>query len=582
MKKLLAIAAVLPYIFTHVLANRDQLIRHGVSLTPDRQSAVGIANWVSVLSTSLHYRFFTQLLGDLESRNWCTYMAESETAEQRLANGAERAGDTCPVMISTSGQTVRQIGHHKMLSTCAGFCFPVIGTYNYTASTEDNYCRAKNVLGYAEPQYNKFWTIPVVKDLDYEYHARYSSFRSTWQKYWIEKVLDRAPALNGESSPWIIFTSGAMGVGKGYVMKWMSNEGYFGLEDVVHVDPDFFKSVMPEKDGYVTKSSAADAATNCHRESGTMMELAVRQAMLTGKHIWEDGSLRDADWYGKRFEDIRNVKQGGPKYRIAIVHIVPESQDQLLAQVKERAKIEGRGLDEWRVLASWTDSTNAVDRLKGQTDFFVRVQNTPGKEPQIIELSQNGRMKQADDMWKIFKDTLGADALQGTLLRERTSVKTGAGRKYQSLKNRGQFSRACELVKKMPLPRTPEEFKDLVAQTKSDLAGWDGAVLRLWDEVQNSKGDSWKRCLETADFLVSIPSYAEIVSPTELHNDMLSSSKQKASQRMLIEGRVKITYEKNGWLYVERTASPESHEGPEANYEVSGWISPSTEMLVIK
>ena len=42
-------------------------------------------------------------------------------------------------------------------------------------------------------------------------------------------------------SPWIVFTCGPMGAGKGYVLSWMSRHGYFPLEDCVHIDPDHFK-----------------------------------------------------------------------------------------------------------------------------------------------------------------------------------------------------------------------------------------------------------------------------------------------------------------------------------------------------
>ena len=42
-----------------------------------------------------------------------------------------------------------------------------------------------------------------------------------------------------------------MGVGKGFALSWMSARDIFPLEDIVHIDPDHFKAVMPEWSAYV-------------------------------------------------------------------------------------------------------------------------------------------------------------------------------------------------------------------------------------------------------------------------------------------------------------------------------------------
>ena len=44
--------------------------------------------------------------------------------------------------------------------------------------------------------------------------------------------------------PWIVYTCGPMGAGKGYTLSWMSRHGFFPLENIVHIDPDHFKSCM--------------------------------------------------------------------------------------------------------------------------------------------------------------------------------------------------------------------------------------------------------------------------------------------------------------------------------------------------
>ena len=54
-----------------------------------------------------------------------------------------------------------------------------------------------------------------------------------------------------------------MGVGKGHVLSWLSSQGLFPLEFIVHIDPDFFKRIMPEWEAYIAGGEEA-AGTLCH------------------------------------------------------------------------------------------------------------------------------------------------------------------------------------------------------------------------------------------------------------------------------------------------------------------------------
>ena len=53
------------------------------------------------------------------------------------------------------------------------------------------------------------------------------------------------------------------GVGKGHVLSWLSAQKLFPLEYVVHVDPDFFKSIMPEWPSY-REVDEEQAGSFCH------------------------------------------------------------------------------------------------------------------------------------------------------------------------------------------------------------------------------------------------------------------------------------------------------------------------------
>ena len=47
-----------------------------------------------------------------------------------------------------------------------------------------------------------------------------------------------------------------MGAGKGYALQWMSNQGFFPLGSIVHIDPDAFKALMSEWPAYVSHAPA--------------------------------------------------------------------------------------------------------------------------------------------------------------------------------------------------------------------------------------------------------------------------------------------------------------------------------------
>ncbi len=79
----------------------------------------------------------------------------------------------------------------------------------------------------------------------------YTEARQAWQDTVIRSTVRRT---SSQPNPWIVYTCGPMGAGKGYTLSWMSENGYFPLENIVHIDPDYFKRVMPEWHGHVASA----------------------------------------------------------------------------------------------------------------------------------------------------------------------------------------------------------------------------------------------------------------------------------------------------------------------------------------
>jgi hypothetical protein len=53
--------------------------------------------------------------------------------------------------------------------------------------------------------------------LDYSYHPNSNVERQGWQDQLVNNVVTRTAP---QARPWVVFTCGPMGAGKGYVMKW--------------------------------------------------------------------------------------------------------------------------------------------------------------------------------------------------------------------------------------------------------------------------------------------------------------------------------------------------------------------------
>lgn len=140
-------------------------------------------------------------------------------------------------------------------------------SYEWEKSTNHNYMNPDTTQFVGE-------FIKYREVLDYNYHVNYIPARQLWQDQVIKSVVVRTQP---QTQPWIVYTCGPMGAGKGYALSWMSENGCFPLESIVHIDPDHFKSCMSEWSLYVAQSKknpAIEPGTLCHKESGFIQEIA--------------------------------------------------------------------------------------------------------------------------------------------------------------------------------------------------------------------------------------------------------------------------------------------------------------------
>eukprot|EP00299_Pterocystis_sp_00344_P005025 c16343_g1_i1.p1 GENE.c16343_g1_i1~~c16343_g1_i1.p1 ORF type:complete len:457 (-),score=113.78 c16343_g1_i1:50-1318(-) len=171
-----------------------------------------------------------------------------------------------------------------------------------------------------------------------------------------------------------------MGAGKGYSLSWMSANGYLPLQNIVHVDPESFKVLMPEWNEYLKRNEPqSDIGKFFHRETCYMAEIAQELAMQHRQHVWVDGSLRDGVWFSKVFDDIR---KRFPNYYIAIFYVFA-SAETVRNRIRARSEKTGRWISEDVIKTSIDAPNRSLALLTCKVDFVARIRNE-GKVPELV------------------------------------------------------------------------------------------------------------------------------------------------------------------------------------------------------
>jgi len=240
------------------------------------------------------------------------------------------------------------------------------GLFDYDKPTEDQYC-VKHYTG------DNHAIRPL---LDSTWHKKYSEDRVELQDALIASLC--TPGLNQDDLllPWVVFTAGAMGAGKGYVMEWMQKQGCLPLNQFVIVDPDEIRQKLPEWKGYVDKDPMT-AAVKTQKEAGCMAEILGYKALGMRANVIFDGSLRDVEWYKLYFAKLRHAFPG---IRLMILHIQAERQE-VLDRAEKRGRETGRMVPMELLEGSMTAVPKSVRELAPFVDVAIKVKNKNGVDP---------------------------------------------------------------------------------------------------------------------------------------------------------------------------------------------------------
>ncbi|KNC78040.1 hypothetical protein SARC_09515 [Sphaeroforma arctica JP610] len=229
---------------------------------------------------------------------------------------------------------------------------------------------------YHDPTINRFASkfAEARKRLDYEYHRNPVCPRQELQDAILTRVLAASNPLKTTTKhtrkPWLVFTAGAMGAGKGYVLSTLHNADAFPMSQFVMIDPDKLKNELPEMAGYL-QEEAESAATKVHRESTFMSDVLFEYTLLQGRSLVVDGSLRDVDWYSDLFARIRREY---PLYQIGILHVSAE-RSVIHQRARKRAELSNRVVPTETIDQSIAQVPKSVNTLAPLADVVYEIDN---------------------------------------------------------------------------------------------------------------------------------------------------------------------------------------------------------------
>jgi hypothetical protein len=114
-----------------------------------------------------------------------------------------------------------------------------------------------------------------------------------------------------------IFTSGAYGSGKSFVIKELSNLNKINLTKYVYIDPDVIRLELPEYEQLIN-TDPLNIYMLTNQEAFYIGELIKFHAMFEGLDLIYDSSLRNYTWFESHIKWIRN---NFPKAEIIVINV---------------------------------------------------------------------------------------------------------------------------------------------------------------------------------------------------------------------------------------------------------------------
>lgn len=316
------------------------------------------------LQPAVHYTRPTQNLPSTPSAAKDTGTHPLAALRSRRASFIRRALATHPVQLQVHQPSERKADE---------LSWAVPPNYDWEVCTHSNYASSSP---HAAP--TKLSAARALTDVGY--HGIYTEERQRFQDAMVSSVVGEGP---GRREPLLVFTAGAMGVGKSFVIRWMKEQGVLPSDEFVVIDPDCIAQRLPEYRGYFARAPST-AALQTRLEAGLITELSLVTALQLRQNLIVDSSLRHGGWYARLLERLRLVM---PEVRIMLMYVhAPEET------IHQRAEERGRGgrmVSNDEVRDSLYKMPDAVGKLLPHVDMFVQVANN-GHVPRVTSICYPG------------------------------------------------------------------------------------------------------------------------------------------------------------------------------------------------
>lgn len=302
----------------------------------------------------------------------------------RLSEGQVQQLEQIPVQGNCMASTIE--GSEQVCEASESI-FIFNSTVDYEKSTEDNYSTDEAIC------VGKFASQRAL--LDYSYHKHWIPERQLFQDTIIDRFKDTVvhDSFTGMtcSAPlhnWIIFTAGAMGVGKTRVLRELWRQGDFPLDSFVWVDLDAIRTLLPEWGEYSRREPLL-AGRRTQKESSYIGEVMTMQALQKGQNVLVDSSLKDAKWHEMYFKQLRLLF---PSLKIGIFK-VNAREETVLERARKRGEITGRIVPIDILLSSLTVIPGSFTYLTPFSDFVAVFENEDNEPLRISHISERSETK---------------------------------------------------------------------------------------------------------------------------------------------------------------------------------------------
>ncbi|ABD12199.1 Zeta toxin [Frankia casuarinae] len=196
-----------------------------------------------------------------------------------------------------------------------------------------------------------------------------------------EVIGDAKPPEQG--SPTLDLMGGGGASGKGFVLEYLKDEGQVPTENVVHLDPDEIKKMIPEFDE-IMGAGDSRAAEVVHEESSSLAKGVLQQAMDRRLNIIYDSTLGNPEKTAKLIDDAHAK---GYEVRLFGVSADPELA---VTRAADRAAKSGRYVPVDHQLAAHRGFSQGFEGYAEKADK-VRLYDT-NSEPRQIARKRAGEI----------------------------------------------------------------------------------------------------------------------------------------------------------------------------------------------